>query len=87
MACCTLDKLPAGCRATIKGFCGCRKSRGRLCAMGLTPGTVVEVCAPCSVRVRESCLALGREMAGLVTCEPLENEPRSGCASADAVGL
>ncbi|WBF68719.1 ferrous iron transport protein A [Desulfovibrio subterraneus] len=74
MNCCTLDKVPAGCKATIRGYCGCSRERGRLCALGLTPGTVVEVCAPCSVRVRESCVALGIEVAGLVTCEPLEND-------------
>lgn len=73
MACCTLDQVPAGRKATIRGFCGCSKARGRLCAMGLTPGTVVEVCAPCSIKVRESCVALGTGMAALVTCEPLEN--------------
>ncbi len=77
MHCCTLDKVPTGCRATIRGFCGCRKLQGRLFAMGLTPGTVVEVCAPNSVKVRESCLMLGSAMAELVTCEPLENDGAS----------
>ncbi|MFV0350570.1 MAG: ferrous iron transport protein A [Halodesulfovibrio sp.] len=73
MNCCTLDKVPAGCKATIRGYCGCSRERGRLCALGLTPGTVVEVCGPCSVKVREACVALGIEVAGQVTCEPLEN--------------
>lgn len=70
---CTLNKVPAGEKARIKTLCDCPRLRGRLCALGITPGTVVEVCAPCSIRVRESCLALGEEMAGQVVCEPVSS--------------
>ena len=73
MACsyCALDKVPAGEKARIKSLCDCPRLRSRLCALGITPGTVVEVCAPGSIKVREACLVLGEDMACQVLCEPL----------------
>ena len=78
MPCCRrkLNSLPAGCKARIKGVCNKPKLRGRLCALGLTPGTVVEVCAPCSIRVKDCLLTLGDDIACELECEPLENEPK-----------
>lgn len=67
--CQSLNKIPVGCRAKVTSLCDCPKLRGRLCALGVTPGTIVEVCAPCSIKVRESCLALGEDMACQVLCE------------------
>ncbi|MEZ0576789.1 FeoA family protein [Halodesulfovibrio aestuarii] len=78
MPCCKrkhkLNSLPAGCKARIRGFCSEPKLRGRLCALGLTPGTVVEVCSPCSFRVKDCLLTLGDDIARKLECEPLENE-------------
>ncbi|MCG8533280.1 MAG: ferrous iron transport protein A [Desulfovibrionales bacterium] len=55
-------------------MCTKPKLRGRLCALGLTPGTVVEVCAPSSIRVKDCLLTLGDDIACELECEPLENE-------------
>ncbi|MFA9396031.1 MAG: ferrous iron transport protein A [Halodesulfovibrio sp.] len=88
MPCCKrkhkLNSLPAGCKARIKGFCSEPKLRGRLCALGLTPGTVVEVCAPCSFRVKDCLVTLGDDIACNLECEPLENEQSQN--STQAVG-
>jgi len=76
MPCCKhkLNSLPAGCKARIKGHCDDPKLRGRLCALGLTPGTVAEVCAPCSFRVKGCLLTLGEDIACNLECEPLADD-------------
>ncbi|WP_366519889.1 FeoA family protein [Halodesulfovibrio sp.] len=69
-----LNSLPTGCKARINALCSEPKLRGRLCAMGLTPGTVVEVCSPCSFKVKNCLLTLGDDVACKLECEPLDNE-------------
>lgn len=66
----TLPQFPAGSRVRIEKLCECPKARGRLCALGLTPGTTVEVCSqgpgPCMLKVRGSNVAIGQGMASRV---------------------
>ena len=69
-----LTHFPVGSRVIVKDLGECPKGRIRLCAMGLTPGTVVEVeditCGPCRVRVRGATLVIGKGMAGKIICYP-----------------
>ncbi|WP_082936438.1 FeoA family protein [Halodesulfovibrio spirochaetisodalis] len=78
MPCCKrkrkLNSLPTGCKARIKGLCSEPKLRGRLCALGLTPGTVVEVCSPCRFKVKDCLLTLGDDIACTLECEPLDHD-------------
>ena len=63
-----LSQFPAGTRVRIEKLCECSRARGRLCAMGLTPGTEIEVFAncggPCCLKVRGASLTLGHGLAG-----------------------
>ncbi|WP_027184364.1 FeoA family protein [Desulfovibrio inopinatus] len=73
-AMCPLNQFPKGSKVTIADYdAGCQ-CRGRLCALGLTPGTTVEVCesgmGPCKLRVRDSELVLGCGMAEKLLCAP-----------------
>jgi ferrous iron transport protein A len=83
---CKLNQVAVGEKVRVSALGDCPKARGRLCALGLTPGTEVEVCSrnggprnggPCSVKVRNCCVVLGNGMADQVLCEPL-------CDTADA---
>ncbi|MDQ7830436.1 MAG: FeoA family protein [Desulfovibrionaceae bacterium] len=74
-----LSQFPAGSRVRIEKLCECSRARGRLCAMGLTPGTEIEVFAncggPCCLKVRGSSLTLGHGLARsifgrIVTVDP-----------------
>lgn len=71
-----LCDYPAGSRVVIKNLSECPKKRIRLCAMGLTPGTVVEVedvsYGPCRIRVRDTSLVLGKGIAANILCCPEE---------------
>lgn len=72
---CKLNQVPVGKKVRVSGFGDCARARGRLCALGLTPGTEVEVCSfnggPCNVKVRDCCVVLGQGMADQVLCEPV----------------
>jgi len=69
-SCCPLTDFPAGSRVRIEKLCDCPRARGRLCAMGLTPGTVVEIRSgsggPCQLLVRGTSLSLGGGLASRV---------------------
>lgn len=73
-----LGDFPAGCRVTVEQLCECPRARGRLCALGLTPGTEVEICAggdgPCRLRVRGTDVVLGQGLASRVQCALLNDE-------------
>ncbi|MFW5488475.1 MAG: FeoA family protein [Desulfovibrio sp.] len=62
-----LTAFPKGSKVTIHSFCAGGKARCRLCAMGLTPGTSVELgsngSGPCRVKVRGADVVLGRGLA------------------------
>lgn len=72
---CTLLQLPEGAKARIRGIDGCAAARTRLCAMGFTPGTVVELCCrsddTCRVQLRDCCVILGRDFAKTIWCDAL----------------
>lgn len=65
-----LINFPVGSRVVIKELGDCPKGRIRLCAMGLTPGTIVEVeeitCGPCRIRARGATLVIGKGMANKI---------------------
>ena len=70
---CSLKDLPRGCRARVMDLSGDSEQRGRLCSLGLTPGTEIEICddfpGTCRLFVRGTALALDGELAGGVICE------------------
>lgn len=70
-----LTSFPSGSRVTVQQYSGGTKARCRLCALGLTPGTQVEVRSvgpgPCRINVRGSDLILGRGLAEKVLATPL----------------
>ncbi len=65
-----LTSFPAGSRVRIENFDACSNARCRLCAMGLTPGTIVDVESggpgPLRMRVRGASLVLGKGLASQV---------------------
>jgi ferrous iron transport protein A len=65
-----LSQFPPGSRVRVETLCDCPKARGRLCAMGITPGTVVEITSGCGgpvcLRARGVCVTLGHGLAGKV---------------------
>lgn len=77
---CTLLDAPAGTRVRVHGVAGQRGIRSRLCALGITPGTEVEVCDECSchgsrrIKVRDAALVLCASVAQSVLCECLCQE-------------
>ncbi|WP_082140057.1 FeoA family protein [Desulfovibrio sp. TomC] len=62
-----LSTFPAGSRVRVETLCDCPRARGRLCAMGITPGTVVEITSGCGgpvcLRARGCCVTLGNGLA------------------------
>ena len=80
-----ITSFKPGSLVRIQGLEGCPKSRCRLCAMGLTPGTVVEIRSngrgPCRLKVRGADLVLGRGMSsrilGVDAAAPSTRDPES----------
>ncbi|MFK4763680.1 FeoA family protein [Desulfobaculum sp. SPO524] len=81
----TLCDYPCGSRVAIADIQGCPKLRCRLLAMGLTPGTEAEVCShaagSCCLRVRNSDLILGDDMAQNIFATPLSGQKNQVSAS------
>ena len=79
---CPLNEFPAGSRVKIEKLCDCPRARGRLCALGLTPGTVVEICSrnggPCNLKVRGTSVSIGGGLAGRVLGSKAPAEAESG---------
>lgn len=71
-----LTSFPAGSRVKVETFDAGSMARGRLCAMGLTPGTVVVVESggpgPLRMRVRGASLVLGQGLASQVMASRIE---------------
>ena len=65
---------PDGSTVCVEAVCGDRALRARLSAMGITPGTLVKVCAGCGkmgnckITVRDSSVILGGPVAANVMC-------------------
>jgi len=79
---CPLNEFPAGSRVKIEKLCDCPRARGRLCALGLTPGTVVEICSrnggPCNLKVRGTSVSIGGGLACRVLGSKASIEAGSG---------
>lgn len=76
---CKLSDVPAGCRVRVRRLCDTRGERARLCALGITPGTELEVCSQagaCRIKVREASLVLGDALACGIDCEPVRSTAR-----------
>jgi ferrous iron transport protein A len=63
----SLAAFPPGSLVRVETLCDCPKARGRLCALGITPGTVVEITSGCGgpvcLRARGACVTLGQGLA------------------------
>lgn len=63
----SLSTFPPGSRVRVESLCDCPRARGRLCAMGITPGTVVEITSCCGgpvcLRARGCSITLGNGLA------------------------
>ncbi len=71
-----LITFPAGSVLRVEQLSDCPRQRCRLCALGLTPGTLVEIVAnnggPSRIKVRGSDLALGRGMGSKILCRAVD---------------
>ncbi len=71
----SLMDIRAGRKVRVVAVIGDGPTRSRLCSLGLTPGTALEIYAECPrrgarrVRVRDSSLVLGESLACCVECE------------------
>ncbi len=74
---CTLLDIPCGEKARIRSLTGRDSERSRLCALGFTPGTEVEV-SRCGggrrVRIRNTCVMLDAGIAGTILCDHGQQE-------------
>lgn len=76
----SLLDMPAGCKLKVEELVGSPSVRSKLYAMGILPGTEVEVsrqaCGKGSVciRVRQCSLVLGEGMAKCIFCRTLDGE-------------
>lgn len=70
-----LCRIPEGTLVKVEDLKGCREARGKLYAMGLTPGTELEVVqsgpGPCRLKVRGSDLVLGHGLSQKIFACPL----------------
>lgn len=84
-----ITDFPAGDRVRVVRLAGNNGARSRLCALGLTPGTEIELIStgggPCRLKVRESDLVLGRGMAEKILAVP-SSEYQPGMARCDCGG-
>lgn len=79
-----LPDMPRGCKLEVADLCGSPSLRSRLYAMGILPGTEMELCCchegggSVCVRVRQSMLVLGESLANAIFCrEIFENEAQN----------
>jgi ferrous iron transport protein A len=70
-----LTAFPKGKHVRIEALEGGSSARCRLCALGLTPGSSLEICSsgpgPCRLKVRGADLVLGHGLAEKVLASPL----------------
>ncbi|MFO7717917.1 MAG: FeoA family protein [Thermodesulfobacteriota bacterium] len=73
-----LCHYPNGSKVRVTALDSCSGARCRLCSLGLTPGTEVEITqngpGPCRLRVRGSDLVLGHGLAHKVMAAPTNGE-------------
>lgn len=82
-----LCRIPHGTRVKVEDLDGCRQARSKLYAMGLTPGTELEVVqsgpGPCRLRVRGTDLVLGHGLSQKVFACPLPECPSEDACKID----
>lgn len=70
-----LCRFPEGSVVRVEDLASCRGARSRLYALGLTPGTELEVISssggPCRLRVRGSDLIIGHGLADKILVCPV----------------
>lgn len=77
----SLLDMPAGCKLRVEELTGSPSIRSKLYAMGILPGTEVELCrqgcgkGSVCLRVRQSSLVLGESMAKSIFCSTAEEKP------------
>ncbi|WP_022660698.1 FeoA family protein [Paucidesulfovibrio longus] len=71
-----LCRFPQGSLVRVEDLASCRGARSRLYALGLTPGTELEVIStsggPCRLRVRGSDLIIGHGLANKIIVCPVD---------------
>lgn len=71
-----LCRFSQGDMVKVEDLDGCRAARAKLYAMGLTPGTVLEVVStgggPCRLKVRGTDLVLGRGLSEKIFACPVD---------------
>jgi ferrous iron transport protein A len=73
-----LVDMPCGCKLRVSDLSGTPSSRSRLYALGILPGTEMELCQPgdgagnVCVRVRQSSLVLGESLAKSIFCRVID---------------
>lgn len=74
-----LCRFQPGDRVRVEDLEGCRQARAKLYAMGLTPGTELEVVSagrgPCRLKVRGTDLVLGHGLSRKIFACPMEECP------------
>lgn len=82
-----LCRIPEGTRVKVEDLEGCRQARAKLYAMGLTPGTELEVVqsgpGPCRLKVRGTDLVLGHGLSRKVFACPLNDCPSEDVCKSD----
>lgn len=77
----SLLDMPAGCKLRVEELTGSPSIRSKLYAMGILPGTEVELCrqgcgkGSVCLRVRQSSLVLGESMARSIFCSTAVEQP------------
>ena len=69
-----LDQVQEGSRVTVRTVAA-SPVRGRLCALGITPGAGLEVCSQrdqCLIRVQNAGISLGKDLACCIECEVID---------------
>ncbi|SKA88342.1 ferrous iron transport protein A [Paucidesulfovibrio gracilis DSM 16080] len=78
-----LCRFPQGTKVRVKDLAQCRGARSRLYALGLTPGTELEVMSapggPCRLRVRGANLTIGHGLATKILVCPVDGCPARDC--------
>lgn len=79
----SLLEMPCDCCLLVEELTGSPALRSRLHAMGILPGTKLELhrggCGAMQVRVKDCSLVINKELAGFVFCRPTEGPPKKCC--------
>jgi ferrous iron transport protein A len=80
-----LTHYPPGARAVVSKLCAGHRGRCRVCALGLTPGTEVEILAtgsgPIKIRARGADIVIGHQLAAKILAQPADSAGANPCES------